>query len=115
MTKVSKQTNIIFIIKLAILSLIFCLPKAPAGIERDTSVFSSLSQSKVHSFLLPSNGHFEYKVLKKIPLIESVIPDTAIRLTPQLIALNNSIPTYGFSRTDHFIISSFARGPPIHS
>lgn len=115
MTKVLKQMNIISIIKLAILSLIFCLPKAPAGLERDTPIFSSLSQSKVHSFLLPSNGHFEHKVLKKIPLIESVLPDTAIKLTPQLIVLENSIPTYSFSKTDHFIICSFARGPPLHS
>jgi len=107
--------NIISIIKLALLSLIFCLPKAPAGLEPDNPVFSSLSQSKVHSFLLPSNGHFEHKVLKKIPLIVNVIPDAPIELRPQSIVLDNSIPTYSFSKTYHFIICSFARGPPQHS
>lgn len=115
MIKSSKQTNIIFIIKLALLSLIFCLPKAPVGLERDNNFFSSLSHSKAYSFLLPSNAHFEHKVLKKIPLLESTTPDAPVYLAPQSIVLENSIPTYSFSKTDHFISSSFARGPPLHS
>lgn len=115
MIKVLKQTNIISLIKLTLLSLIFCLPKAPLGIEQDHHFFSSISQTKTNSFLLPTNGHFEHKVLKKIPLVEGKLPEAPTYLTPPFVVLENSIPTYSYSKTGHFINSSFARGPPLHS
>jgi hypothetical protein len=114
MTKVLKQTNIILLFKLLVLSFIFCLPKAPASFEQD-NYFSKTTSSKINSFILPSNVHFEHKVLKKIPLLESTLPIVSLNFTPQFTTLANSTPSYTHSKTSHFINSSFARGPPLHS
>lgn len=114
MIKVSKQTNIALLIKLILLSLMLCLPKAPVNPEHD-NFFSNISKSKVYSFLIPSNAHFEHKVLKKIPLIESSLPATTAYIEVLVTVLDNSTPTYSLSKVAHFISSSFARGPPLLS
>lgn len=114
MTKVLKQTNIILLLKLLVLSFIFCLPQASESLEQD-NYFSKSAASKIHSFIIPSNIHFEHKVLKKIPLLESTLPIALTYFIPQYTILENSIPGYTHSKTSHFINSSFARGPPLHS
>lgn len=114
MTKGQKTINITLLIKLLVLSFIFCLPKAPAGLEFD-NFFSNVTTSKIHSFMIPSNVHFEHKVLKKIPLLESTQPVTVVYFIPHYTILENSIPSYSLSKTSHFITSSYARGPPLHS
>lgn len=114
MIKAWKQTNIILLLKLFLLSFIFCLPQTPAGLERD-HFFSNVTQTKINSFILPSNVHFEHKVLKKIPLIETPLPLSLGHLQFHQLTLENSTPDYTHSKTCHFINSSYARGPPIHS
>ena len=115
MINVSKQMNITSLIKFILLSLIFCIPITPVGIERDTHSLKSFSQLNVYSFLVPSNSHFEHKVLKKIPLIECPTPKTITYYISKLCVLNNSTPNITLIRTSYFITSSSARGPPIHS
>lgn len=114
MIKALKQTHIISLIKLFVLSFIFCLPQAPANFEQDYFV-SHVTQSKINPFILPSNVHFEHKVLKKIPLIETPLPLSLGTLQFHLLTLESSTPDYTHSKTSHFITSSYARGPPIRS
>lgn len=114
MIKAHKQTNIILLLKLLILSFIFCLPMTPANLEQ-VSNSSNISASKIHSMMMPSNVHFEHKVLKKIPLLESTLPATPVYINLHFTVFSNTIPDYTHSKTSHFIASSFARGPPLHS
>jgi hypothetical protein len=111
MSKALKQTNIILLLKLIVLSFIFCLPKAPAEFSADL-FFTKVTESKISSFFLPSNIHFEHKILKKIPLLESALPDALSHLTFSFIVTPDSIPPYTHSKISHYITSSFARGPP---
>lgn len=107
-----KKYNILPIIKLVLISLIFCLPKVPLESRSTTQVFSNLSSLKTYTFLLPSNGHFEHKVLKKISLIESFKLTTKLSLRIFSYLLDHSLPSYTFIKISYFISSSLARGPP---
>ena len=115
MINISKQMNITSLIKFILLSLIFCIPQSPVEIEHNTSSFKSISLTNVYSFLIPSNSHFEHKVLKKIPLVESPILinfSYSILRTDVLNCLEvKDTPI----ETSYFISSSLARGPPSHS
>ena len=113
MIKFSKQNNIISLIKLILLSLIFFLPKAPIKFESKIHFLTSLSSIKTSTFLIPSNGHFEQKVLKKIPLLESIHEITYFLFIPLSYLSDISITTYNFIKISHFISSTLARGPPI--
>ena len=114
MIKVPKQNNTLSLIKLILLSLIFCLPKVTIELESKIHYLNNLSSIKPNTFLVPSNGHFEQKVLKKIPLLESASEITYFLFIPFSYLLNNSIVIYSFIKLSHFINSTLARGPPIH-
>ena len=114
MIKVSEQNNVISLIKLILLSLIFCLPKAPAEFESNNHFFNNISSIKTNIFLVPSNGHFEQKVLKKIPLLEGINEITYFFFIPLSYLLDSSILSYSFIKISHFITSTLARGPPLH-
>lgn len=114
MTQPHKQTNIILLIKLAVLSFIFCLPIAPSSYAEEHFVGQN-TQSKINPFLLPSNIHFEHKVLKKIPLVERVLPEATLYLTFNTVTLLNVTPKYTQSKSSHFVESVYARGPPLYS
>jgi len=114
MKKVHKQTNIILLLKLLILSFIFCLPISPENLDQD-NFLTLVSASKIHSIMVPSNVRFEHKVLKKIPLLESTVPEVAVYLNPHYTIFSKTIPDYTHSKSSHFIASSFARGPPLYS
>lgn len=115
MLKLLKEINIISLIKLFLLVSIFCLPKSPVVINQDGQFLKSISQNNTYYYLIPTNGHFEKKVLKNLPLIECPVANSPTYLFSNITTLDIFIPTYNLISSKYFIYSSLPRGPPLHS
>ena len=114
MTK-NRAASILVFFKLFLLSLLFCLPKI-GPIESTESFLKFQPKSEIHSPFISHQANFEQKLIKKIPLfLDGFFLTKTFDPHFTIIALEDSTPIFTFSKTCHFITSSFARAPPHNS